>query len=147
MPVPIVGGVRNQPIFAIDDEIPRAPYPRRYKRRANRHVLELLEAAFPLVQRLSEHRRKPDVDVLELLNLLIEPPGPRLHLNCAELEVTGRTDHMHLEIVALRSKLAKSGFNQLELVRRRVRAYPPEAWRPTGAELALESTRQRRPCL
>jgi hypothetical protein len=87
--------VGDEPIFAIHDEVPSSPHPRRNEWHADGHALDLLEAAFTLVHWITVHGRKPDVDPLELLNLFIEPPRPRLHLHRVQSEVIAGSDRVN----------------------------------------------------
>ena len=106
MPVPILRASGDEPVFAIHDEVPSTPHPGRNTWHADGHELELLETALPLVHRLAMHGREPDVDPLELLNLFIELPRSQLHPHRAEREVVASSDHVNLEVIALRAKLA-----------------------------------------
>jgi hypothetical protein len=98
--------MRDKPVFAINDEVPSAPHPRRDEWRPNGHVLDLLETAFSLMHPLAVHRREPNVNPLELLNLFIEPPRPRLHVHGGEGSAIARPDHVNLEVVPVGSELS-----------------------------------------
>ena len=97
MPIPILGGVRDQSIFAVYNEIASTPDPRRNEGHTDGHVLDLLEPALALSHQHAGHGRESDVDLSKLSDLVGKPPRPRMYLHGVQLEVIPRTDDYQTE--------------------------------------------------